>query len=1207
MNSLGLSSVRGSAPWPFPAESERGPARWERLARLWQGCWCQFDRDEDGQLRFANWVGDRPRLGLDPAQWTCLLAALTPGDGDRLQQALDQSQTTQTPLTWISSLPQAQGRHRWLELKGQPVSLPDGRTYWEGFVTTTATPPLPPQFQALIDALPVAVALKDADDLRFCALNTAAKELFGWSEAVLGQNDYDIFPAAQADSFIATDREVLAGSEVVEIPAEETQIGDAVRVLRTRKLGLRQGDRPTHLLAICEDITPQHTMQRALAEREQMLQAIVDNAPIWIWQTRPDGHMEFINQTFCQNVGITPEQIYAAGHYREVFGDAAVQNCLVSDARCFEQDEIVLADECFPFVDGQLHHLETLKVRLKDSQGRVTGLIGLAVDATERKQADAELKRLNQRFEQLARNIPGVLYQFVASSPNDPGRFPYISPRCRDLFELESAAVEQEAMLLWQRIHPEDLPLVQASVQAAVARASVWEDEFRICLPSGEVRWIQGRATPSGATAQEFFFDGVFFNITARKQAEEALADQRRLLQDLLDNTPVGIAVFDHELRYQLLNQALADMGGRPLADHLGRCPREVVAAAGVAVERLLQQVLDTGEPLIELEFAGETPRRPGVECYWLASYFPIRDAAGAIAAIGCTAVEITERKQAELELQRLAHDLQKAQRLARLGRWEIDLARQQMHWSEELCRLLELPPQGPVPLDQAYTLIHPADCDALQAATERCVATGEPYDLEVRLSNRHGAWLHVRVQGEAQTGVTGAVERLFGVALDLTTLRQAEQERRASELRFRTLIEATAQIVWTASPKGALTREQPDWSRFTGRAFDAIREWGWINDIHPDDRSETGRCWSEAVQQRSLYQVEHRLRRHDGEYRDMSVRAVPILQEDGSVLEWLGVHTDITDRKQAERALRASETTLRQRAQDLQAALEELKRTQNQLVQSEKMSSLGQLVAGVAHEINNPVNFIYGNLTHAHAYTQQLLTLIDAYQERCPNPDEELEDLLEEVDLDFLMTDLPKLLGSMQVGAQRIREIVASLRNFSRVDEAALKAVDLHEGLDSTLMILQNRLKPKPEHPGITVVKNYGALPLVECFAGQLNQVFMNILVNAIDALEERDRQRSAAALRERPSQITITSQVQPGERVAIAIADNGPGMPAAVQQRLFDPFFTTKPVGKGTGLGMSISYQIVTEKHGGELSCESSPEGTQFTLILPCRQATA
>ena len=299
---------------------------------------------------------------------------------------------------------------------------------------------------------------------------------------------------------------------------------------------------------------------------------------------------------------------------------------------------------------------------------------------------------------------------------------------------------------------------------------------------------------------------------------------------------------------------------------------------------------------------------------------------------------------------------------------------------------------------------------------------------------------------------------------------------------------------------------------------------------------------------------------------------------------------------------LMARDRQLNQQLQQLESTLEELHRTQSQMVHNEKMSALGQMVAGIAHEINNPVSFIYGNLSYLNDHIHDLLRLLDAYQKHYPNPSTSLQDDLDDVDLNFLQEDLTKILKSMKMGTSRIRDIVVSLRSFSRLDHSEFKAVDIHEGIDNTLMILEHRLQAQPERPTIEVVREYGELPLVECYAGQLNQVFMNLLSNAIDALEDSNEGRSFQDIADQPNRIWIMTTKTEQDWVQIAIADNGTGIPEKARSRLFDPFFTTKPVGKGTGLGLSISYQVVKEKHGGKLWCDSTlGEGTKFVIEIP------
>ena len=324
-----------------------------------------------------------------------------------------------------------------------------------------------------------------------------------------------------------------------------------------------------------------------------------------------------------------------------------------------------------------------------------------------------------------------------------------------------------------------------------------------------------------------------------------------------------------------------------------------------------------------------------------------------------------------------------------------------------------------------------------------------------------------------------------------------------------------------------------------------------------------------------------------------------PVQQEE--LLARIQVHLKL---QELSRALEEKNQLLAEKNSNLENALSELKHAQIQIIQSEKMSSLGQLVAGVAHEINNPLNFVDANLSYVQRYAQDLLTFVTLYQKHYPNPGSEIQSKAEEIDIEFLQEDLGKLLNSMRVGTDRINQIVLSLRNFSRMDEAEFKAVDIHDGIDSTLMILQHRLKVNPEFLEIQIIREYGDLPLIECYAGQLNQVFMNIFANAIDAIEESATEH----IKQKSSYdgcITIRTSTIDSQWAKISISDNGSGISEQAQQKIFEPFFTTKSIGKGTGMGMSISYQIVVEKHSGILEYRSDlGVGTEFIILIPVQQ---
>jgi len=491
-----------------------------------------------------------------------------------------------------------------------------------------------------------------------------------------------------------------------------------------------------------------------------------------------------------------------------------------------------------------------------------------------------------------------------------------------------------------------------------------------------------------------------------------------------------------------------------------------------------------------------------------------------------------------------------------------------------------------------------------IRAKYQRCIDAGQSIAYEEYVPfNGQESWSQTTLT--PLRDASGQIYRLIGTAVNITDQKLAEQKLERQAEILTSILNTMSEGIIVADTRGNFLITNPAAAEMFGSLSMDIHPEGWSSHFGlflPDQK--TPFPMEELPLFRSLKgeSVSHveMFVRHDQapDGRWVSINARPLRDAFGMLQGGVIVCRDITERK-------AAELIQQQQTEKLRTAIQTLKRTQSQLVQTEKMSSLGQLVAGVAHEINNPVNFIYGNLVHIDEYAQDLSEVVMAYQDHYPQPPADLAELIEEKDVDFLLSDLPQMITSMKVGAQRIREIVDSLRTFSRLDEAECKDVDLHESLDSTLMILQHRIKAKPDRPAIEILKQYGQLPQIECYSGQLNQVFMNVLANAIDALDE---QYAAGKDRDWRGQMAIATRlvaIEGKSHVEISIRDNGPGIPKEIRSKIFDPFFTTKAIGKGTGLGMSISYQIITEKHKGMISCQSKPDqGAEFMITIPVQQ---
>jgi PAS domain S-box-containing protein len=565
-------------------------------------------------------------------------------------------------------------------------------------------------------------------------------------------------------------------------------------------------------------------------------------------------------------------------------------------------------------------------------------------------------------------------------------------------------------------------------------------------------------------------------------------------------------------------------------------------------------------------------------------------------------------------------------------------IEQRRVYVNRELFVILGYTPEEGQQMGTAFVqnTVHPDDLARMLEHFKRFenVKDGEILELEHRMRHKNGEWRWLVSRDTVFIrNAEGKPKQILGTATDITERKVAEEKLRKSEANL-----ATAQrVAHVGSWEFDIVTQELSWSDELCRilGLDPIEpELAYpqlVELIYPDDRAVFEQVVGYGLASGSSYKVELRILPPNSHIRYIEARGEAIFNELGQVKTLFGTVLDITQRKQAEEVLRQSEARFREKAQELELAVLELKRTQAQLIQSEKMSSLGQMVGGIAHEINNPVSFIYGNIDPAMRYAQDLLHLIELYRRHYPQPIAEIAEQMENIDPNFIADDFPKLLGSMQQGADRINQIVLSLQNFSRLDQTGLKRVDIHEGIDNTLLLMQHRLKQQSRRCEIQVIKDYGQLPRVECYPDELNQVFMNLIGNAIDALEESlvsgqpsvgsetitdctpgtadkipmIRIRTEVIEDKPPKDCPSSGESRYASRIAVCIADNGLGMTPEVQQQIFNPFFTTKPPGKGTGLGLSISYRIVVDGHGGQFLCHSGTGwGTEFVIEMPIAQ---
>ena len=847
--------------------------------------------------------------------------------------------------------------------------------------------------------------------------------------------------------------------------------------------------------------------------------------------------------------------------------------------------------------DGQIIPVYFSASVMREEGGSIQAIVCLAQDIRERKRAEAALRESEYRYHTLASISPVGIFRM-----SQKGQFLYLNER---LSQITGLTENQAKTGDWfEAIHPGDRDRVIQEWNQSVKEQLPFQSEFRFLHENGTERWVWGQAVcQSDKDCKESDYVGTIADITERKRMEEALQQANDELENRVQNRTLELSQaleqlqresLERKLVAEALHQSQERLNGilqsiddvvwsvsgttsevlylSPAVETIYQIPsstffenfhlwQEVIHPKDRSLVNLaFQNSLETGSTDVEYRIV-----RPSGEVRWLRQRTRlVRDAKGNPLRIDGIATDITDRKQAEAKLRKSELRYRKLAKQEAL----INRLTDQIRNSLEIDTILE------TAVSEIRSLLQ----------VDRCLFIWyRPQGLRNPTPSHNGAIPTVspcwEVVKESHTP-------------DLTSLLGYYPTDPESSLMAQLLNRETIRVDDVSQSQNSDYQNlQAAWGyqAFVALPIQTLNgEIGLVSCGH----CQGPRRWSD----RELLLLK------------------AIANQVAIAISQAELYTRATD----------SARHAREKAQQLQHTLRELQKTQTQLIQTEKMSSLGQMVAGVAHEINNPVSFIYGNIEPAHEYIQNLLHLLDLYQTHYAEPVPDIQEVIEEIDLEFIIDDLPKLLSSMKVGANRIREIVLSLRNFSRLDESQMKSVNLHEGIDSTLLILQNRLKAKPGRGEIKIIKEYDPLPLVECYGGELNQVFMNLLSNAIDALErplqknnskqnpallpveKQPESEAAIAPANYAPYIRIQTTRQGKNQIEIRISDNGTGMNEQIRQRIFDPFFTTKPVGAGTGLGLSISYQIIVEKHRGQLECFSIPgRGTEFLISLPIHPA--
>ncbi len=981
-----------------------------------------------------------------------------------------------------------------------------------------------------------------------------------------------------------------------------------------------------------------HQLQEKLRESKQFLQLVVDNIPQSIFWKDCNSAFLGCNQKLANVWGLSStEEIMGktdddfsrtkeqSEWYRE--WDKRVIESGVAELHIVEKKQQA---------GGKHFWLDTNKIPLRDREDNIVGVLATVEDITERKQVEESLKESEEKFHQLSTNVPGMLYKFKMH-PDGSMSFPYVSHGSYELLGIEAETIQTESNLLISMIHPEDYKTFEKSLNNSVETFEPFYWEGRLIKSSEKIQWVKTESRPQKQLDGSIIWDGFLSDIThlkqtkkalqaaygemeslvlertkelsrtnkvlkaeieERKNTEAALRETEAKVQKLAANVPGMLYQFelnpDDSMSFPYVSPGCYEIYSLQ-PEQIQADPDSIFSMAHPDdLKSFKTSWTISAKNLKPWEHEGRIVI-PSGEIKWIKSHSrPEKLENGTIVWYGFI-LNVTERKQAEKALLRSNAMLQAQQEAAIDGILVVDENQNILSCNQRFVELWQIP----------QSVIETGDEKHLLASmVDKFTNLGEFINEVENLSNDPEKSIRDEIDlGDGRTferycaPVSSSKGEYFGRVWyfrDITERKQAEQSLKRTNSVLQAQQEASIDgILVVDEYRGSISYNQrfidlwqiPQSAIETGK-HEAI----FASMLEKQENPEEFVSTLEYLFDHPDKSCRNEIYFKDGKTLERYIASVLSLTGDnyGKIFYF----RDITERKQAE-------AKLRQQTQELEKALLKLKRTQVQLIQSEKMSSLGQLVAGIAHEINNPVNFIDANLTYTQEYFEDLLGLIKIYQNNSPD-NSEAEEFIQKIEFDYLQEDLPSIIKSMKTGAERIGKIVLSLRTFSRLDEAEFKTIDIHENIDSTLMILQNSLEAKPDRVAIVVTKEFEVLPLVGCYAGKLNQVFLNILNNAIDALEEAIKNQQISE-NEYP-QIRISTKLIQQDIVQISIIDNGSGIPKDNINKLFDPFFTTKAVGKGTGLGLSMSYQIIVEQHEGQLNCISTlGEGTEFQIQIP------